>query len=247
MKKAEILNLKQMDYVGTEALNTICSNLSFAGKNLKKIVFTSCSAADGKSFLTMQIAVNLAKRGKRVVLIDADLRRSVLVSRHHIQLGDQPDGIVHYLTGHCNLEDAIYETDIPNAYLIPVGRNTSNPLPLLNSPDFQKLLEYCQEHFDLVLIDAAPIGLVIDAAEIARWCDGAVFITHYRRTRARELTMAKQQMEQANCPVIGCIINAVTMDSLSAKKNYSSSYYSHYNSSYYDSQDISHHSAKGKN
>ena len=247
MKKAEILNLKQMDYVGTEALNTICSNLSFAGKNLKKIVFTSCSAADGKSFLTMQIAVNLAKRGKRVVLIDADLRRSVLVSRHHIQLGDKPDGIVHYLTGHCNLEDAIYETDIPNAYLIPVGRNTSNPLPLLNSPDFQKLLEYCQEHFDLVLIDAAPIGLVIDAAEIARWCDGAVFITYYHKTRARELTMAKQQMEQANCPVIGCIINAVTMDSLSAKKNYSSSYYSHYNSSYYDSPDKAHHSAKGKN
>ena len=247
MKKAEILNLKQMDYVATEALNTICSNLSFAGKNLKKIVFTSCSAADGKSFLTMQIAVNLAKRGKRVVLIDADLRRSVLVSRHHIQLGDNPMGIVHYLAGHCNLEDAIYETDIPNAYLIPVGRNTSNPLPLLNSPDFQKLLEYCQEHYDLVLIDAAPIGLVIDAAEIARWCDGAVFITHYRRTRARELSMAKQQMEQANCPVIGCIINAVTMDSLSAKKNYSSSYYSHYNSSYYDSQDKSHHSAKGKN
>ena len=247
MKKAEIRNLKEMDYVATEALNTICSNLSFAGKNLKKIVFTSCSAADGKSFLTMQIAVNLAKRGKRVVLLDADLRRSVLVSRHHIQLGDEPDGIVHYLNGYCNLDEIIYETNIPNAYLIPVGRNTSNPLPLLNSPEFQRLLEYCQEHFDLVLIDAAPIGLVVDAAEVARYCDGAVFITHYRRTRARELSLAKSQMEMANCPVIGCIINAVTMDSLSAKKNYSSSYYSHYNSSYYGSGDKKDQSAKGKN
>lgn len=237
MKQAVIHNLKVMDYVGTEALNTICSNLSFAGKNLKKIVFTSCSASDGKSFLTMQIAVNLAKRGKRVVLIDADLRRSVLLSRHHINLGPNPQGIVHYLAGHCALEDAIYETDIPNAYLIPVGRNTSNPLPLLNSPDFQRLLEYCTENFDLVLIDAAPIGLVIDAAEIARYCDGAVFVARYRKTRARELTMAKQQMEQANCPIIGCIINAVAMDTLSAKKNYSSSYYSHYNSDYYKKTD----------
>ena len=164
MKKAEIHNLKAMDYVGTEALNTICSNLSFAGKNLKKIVFTSCSASDGKSFLTMQIAANLAKRGKRVVLIDADLRRSVLLARHHINLGENPMGIVHYLAGHCNMEDCIYETNIPNFCLIPVGRNTSNPLPLLNSPDFQKLLATCQEQFDLVLIDAAPIGLVIDAA-----------------------------------------------------------------------------------
>ena len=100
MKEASIHNLKALDYVGTEALNTICSNLSFAGKNLKKIVFTSCSASDGKSFLTMQIAVNLAKRGKRVVLIDADLRRSVLLSRHHINLGPNPQGIVHYLAGH---------------------------------------------------------------------------------------------------------------------------------------------------
>ncbi len=229
MKKAVIHSLKEMDYAGTEALNTICSNLSFAGKNLKKIVFTSCSASEGKTFLTMQIAVNLAKRGKRVVLIDVDLRRSVMGSRHHINFGEHPEGLVHYLTGHCPMEDIIYETNIPNAYLIPVGRNTANPVPLLNSPDFVKLLEYCAQEFDLVLLDVAPIGLVIDAAEVAKFCDGTVFITRYRKTRARELAMAKQQIEQANCQVIGCIINAVALDSLSAKKNYRSSYYSHYN------------------
>lgn len=237
MKRAEIHNLKAMDYTGTEALNTICSNLSFAGKNLKKIVFTSCSASDGKSFMTMQIAVNLAKRGRRVVLIDADLRRSVLVSRHHIALGDNPMGLVHYLAGHCALEEAIYETNIPNAYLIPVGRNTSNPLPLLNSAEFIQLLDYCAENFDLVLVDAAPVGLVIDAAEIAKYCDGTVFVTRYRKTHARELAIARQQIEQANCPIIGCIINAVEMDTLSAKKNYSYSYYSHYNTSYYGTND----------
>ena len=237
MKKAEIHNLKAMDYTGTEALNTICSNLSFAGKNLKKIVFTSCSASDGKSFMTIQIAMNLAKRGRRVVLVDADLRRSVLVSRHHITLGENPMGLVHYLAGHCALEEAVYETNIPNAYLIPVGRNTSNPLPLLNSPEFQNMLDYCVANFDLVLVDAAPVGLVIDAAEIAKYCDGVVFVTRYRKTHARELALAKQQIEQANCPIIGCIINAVEMDSLSAKKNYSYSYYSHYNTSYYGTKD----------
>jgi len=235
MKNAVIHNLKKLDYVGTEALNTICSNLSFAGKNLKKIVFTSCSSSEGKTFLTLQIANALAKRGKRVVLIDVDVRRSVLVSRHRIDLGDQPLGLTHYLTDHCGMEDIIYETNIPNLYLIPAGRNTSNPLPLLTSKEFQNLMEYCGENFDLVLLDAAPIGLVIDAAEVARCCDGAVFITRYRKTRTREMNMAKQQIEQANCPVVGCIINAVTMDTLSARKNYSNSYYSHYNSSYNES------------
>jgi len=235
MKNAVIHNLKELDYVGTEALNTICSNLSFAGTNLKKIVFTSCASSEGKTFLTLQIASTLAKRGKRVVLIDVDVRRSVLVSRHRIDLGDQPLGLTHYLTGHCRMEDIIYTTNIPNFFLIPVGRNTSNPLPLLTSPEFKDLLKFCGEQFDLVLLDAAPIGLVIDAAEVARRCDGAVLITRYRKTRTREMVMAKQQIEQANCPVIGCIINAVEMDTLSARKNYSSSYYSHYNSSYYGS------------
>ena len=229
MNKAVIHNLKEMDYAGTEALNTICSNLTFAGKNLKKIMFTSCSASDGKTFLTMQIAVNMAKRSKRVVLLDVDLRRSVMGSRHHISYGDNPEGLVHYLTGHCQMENIIFETNVPNLYLIPVGRNTANPLPLLTSPDFEKLLEYCAQEFDLVVLDVAPIGLVIDAAEVAKFCDGTVFVIRYHKTRLRELTVAKQQIEQANCPVIGCIINAVTLDSLSAKKNYRSSYYSHYN------------------
>ena len=124
---------------------------------------------------------------------------------------------------------------VMNLYLIPAGRNTSNPLPLLTSKEFQNLMEFCGENFDLVLLDAAPIGLVIDAAEVARCCDGAVLITRYRKTRTREMNMARQQIEQANCPVVGCIINAVTMDTLSARKNYSNSYYSHYNSSYNES------------
>ncbi len=234
MKKAEIYNLKEMDYTGTEALNAICSNLSFAGKDLKKIVFTSCSDADGKSFLTMQIAVNMAQRGKRVVLIDAELRRSEPAWDSCIRLSGNALGIAHYLAGQCAMEDVMYETNIPNACLIPAGCSTQNPIPLLNSPDFLKLLDYCGENIDLVLIDAAPIGLVIDAAEIARYCDGAVLIAGYRKTRARELTQAKQQIEQANSKVIGCIINGVTLDSLSAKKNLSGSFYSRKNASYFD-------------
>lgn len=235
MKNAVIHSIKELDYMGTEALNTICSNLSFAGRNLKRIVFTSCSSSEGKSFLTMQIANALAKRGKRVVLIDVDIRRSMMVSRNRIDLGEHHYGLTHYLTDQCGMEDIIYETNIPNLYLIPAGRNTNNALPLLTSQVFQKLVEYCGENFDLAVLDAAPIGMVIDAAEVARCCDGAVLIARYRRTRAREMNMAKQQIEQTNCPVVGCIINGVTMDSLSARKNYSYSYYSHYNTSYADS------------
>lgn len=233
MKKAIIHRVDAQDYTGAEALNTICSNLSFSGKNLKKIVFTSCTAHEGKSYMTMQIMQNLARRGKRVVLVDTDLRMSVLVSRYDIEIVGEYTGLAHYLAGYCGMEDVVYETNIENAYLVPEGRDVANPIPLLNSPDFNDLLNKLAEEFDVVLVDAPPIGLVIDAAEISRFCDGSVFVCEYNSTRRRELGAAKRQMEAAGRPVLGCIINKVTFDTLSSKKYYNRTYYSHYNSDYY--------------
>ena len=86
MLQAQIKANLDLNYAASEAVNTVCSNLSFAGKNIRKIVVTSCEPNDGKSFVSMHIAVNMARRGKRVLLIDADLRLSVLVSHYQIWL-----------------------------------------------------------------------------------------------------------------------------------------------------------------
>ena len=85
MKLVNIKHLDPLDYSGQEAMNSICTNLTFAGHNLKKILLTSHSPADGKSWMTMHIAINLAERGRRVLLIDADLRRSFMVQRYKLQ------------------------------------------------------------------------------------------------------------------------------------------------------------------
>lgn len=232
MKKAAIGYIETLDYSGNEALNTICSNLSFAGRDLKKIVMTSCSAGEGKSYMTMQIAKNLAKRGKRVVVVDADLRRSLIIKKYKMKTVGEWKGLAHYLAGHEKLEDVLYETNIDNLYFIPIGRDVSNPMPLLDTCYFSELLNTLVRNFDLVLVDAPPIGLVIDAAEIAQSCDGAVFVVEYNKTRRREVLGARQQMEQANCPIVGCVINKMKFDTLSAKKYYSKSYYNHYNNEY---------------
>lgn len=252
MKQLMIRKMENLDYAGTESLNTICSNLSFAGKNLKKIIVTSCTEHEGKSYLTLQIMQNLARRGKRVVLVDMDLRRSMLISRYNMESEGEMMGIAHYLAGYCGIEDALYETNIYNGYIMPEGRDVSNPIPLINSQDFVDLLNYLSENFDVVLIDAPPVGLVIDAAEIARLCDGAVFVCEYNRTRRRELNAAKHQIEQAGCRVLGAIINKVAFDTLSSKKYYNRSYYSRYSSNYYRRDDGSkgghsshHHSGSG--
>ena len=233
MKKAVIRNNETMDYAGTEAMNTICSNLIFSGRNVKKVVTTSCTAGEGKSFLTLQMCQNLARRGNRVVLVDADLRRSYLIKRYGIETDGEWRGLAHFLAGYDDINDVIYKTNIENVFLIPTGRDVANPVQLLDSNHFEGLLDALAKEFDFVLVDAPPIGLVIDAAEIAKYCDGAVFIIEYNKTRRRDVIDGKKQLEQAGCPVLGAVLNKVTFETLSAKKYYNKTYYSHYSSEYY--------------
>ena len=221
MQKAEIKGNLNLDYAGSEAFNTVCSNLTFSGKNIKKIVITSCEPNDGKSFIAIQVAANMARRGKRVLLMDADLRLSVMNAHYEIQLSGAGYGLAHILSGQCMLEDAMYETNVPNIWFIPIGTDVQAPLSLIATPDFDALVKALSENFDLVIIDAPPVGLVIDAAEIAKSCDGSVLVLEYAKTHRRALAEAKQQMERTGTPILGCILNKVTMDRLSTKKYYS--------------------------
>lgn len=233
MRKATIKRFTAPDYSGTEAINTICTNLSFSGRNCKRIAFTSYMPGAGKTYISINVLYNLAKRGKRVLLVDADLRRSNIVSRLRMETDGEMLGLAHYLAGHCNLDDCIYETNLYGACIMPAGRDITSPMTLIDTPYFGEMLDHLATQFDLVLVDTPPVGEVIDAAEIGRRCDGCVLIVNYNTTRRRELVEAKNQMEQSGCPILGCVINKVTFDTLSAKKYYNKGYYNHYYKSGY--------------
>ena len=231
MNQLTIENFPALSYACAEAVNTLCTNLSFSGENVKKIMITSCHAAEGKSFLSMNVMRTFAKFGKRVVLVDADLRRSVITSRFDVRFSDPQHtmGLTHYLAGMAEMEDVIYSTNIEGAYIVPVGREVSNPLPLLNSQRLGNLLDYLSHNVDYVLIDAPPVGTVIDGAQIAKFCDGTLLIVNYNAVRRQELVEAKEQLEQTECPILGTVLNMVEMDSYLTKKYYyKSHYYDHY-------------------
>ena len=101
MRQAKIKRFNTLDYTGTEAINTICTNLSFSGRNRKRIVITSYMQGAGKSYMCLNILYNMAKRGKHVLLIDADLRRSQLVASLKLETDGEMLGLAHYLAGHC--------------------------------------------------------------------------------------------------------------------------------------------------
>lgn len=220
MNKAIFNTNLKLDYSGEEAINTVCSNLTFAGNGIKKVVITSCEPNNGKSFVSIQMAVNMGNRGKRVLMVDADMRMSVLNAHHGVTFKGSKCGLAHVLSGQCDVKDAIYETNLQNVYYIPIGAGLQAPLNLIATQFFAELTKTLGEQFDLIIFDAPPVGMVIDAAEIARSCDGSIIVLEYAKTRRRTLKESKNQMERTGTPVLGCILNKVVMDRISTKKYY---------------------------
>ena len=215
---ARIVKDLALDFAGDEAINAICSNIAFAGKKIKRIAVTSYNASSGKTYLSLRIACSMAARGKTVLLIDADLRKSILVSQYRIE--NVNEGLAHYLSGQCELADAVYQTNLPGLYLLPAGKLVKTPLPLLTSEDFAYMMDYVSKEFDMVVVDTPPAGAVIDAAEIAKHCDGTLLVLDHNRVTREELQQLQRTMEQTGTPIIGCVINNVTLNKLDQKRYY---------------------------
>lgn len=238
MATIKILGFPPLSYAGTEAINTLCTNLTFSGDGIKRIMVTSCHASEGKSTISMNIMRTMARLGKKVVLVDADLRRSMITKDYKLQF-PSPDclGLTHLLAGMAREEEVLYATDIPGASIVPVMKTVSSSLSLLNSNKMEKLLELLAQYFDYVIVDAPPIGALIDAAQIARYCDGTLLVVSYNTVRKQELIDAKQQLEATGCPILGTVINQAEFDAYINRKYYYKSYYnSYYQSSSYQTK-----------
>ena len=196
-----------LDDSAAESVNAICTGISFAGNRLSRIAVTSSAPNEGKTFTALQLSICMASRGKQTVLIDCDLRKSVMQSKYGIQLHGSGAGLAHLLSGQCDLSDAVYATNYPDLFLIPVGQLVKTPLALLSSPDFDQLMKKLTETYDMVIVDTPPMGLVVDAAEIAKRCDGAVLVVESKKTHSRMLKEVVEHLGASEIPVLGCILN----------------------------------------
>ena len=154
------------DYRSNEAYKTLRTNIEFSGSDKKVIVFTSCTPNEGKSTVSMGLAASLAEGGKRVLFVDADLRKSVLVGRHRVT--GEVKGLTHFLSGQADVKEVILRTQEPNLFVTFAGPVPPNPAELLGSRRFEAFLDGARQAYDYVIIDAPPLGNVIDAAIIAK-------------------------------------------------------------------------------
>lgn len=190
-----------------EAIKTLRTNIQFCGSNVRTVLFTSAIPDEGKSELTFETARSLGQIGKKVLLIDADIRKSVLASRCHIK--EEPDGLSQYLSGQKSVEEVIYDTDIENLSIVFPGPYAPNPSELLEEDKFAKLLEYARQYFDYILIDTPPMANLIDGAIVARNCDGAIMVIESGAISYRLEQKVKRQLEKSGCRILGAVLNKV--------------------------------------
>ncbi len=231
MNYLEITRFPTLDYACTEAMNTLCTNLSYCGADIRTILFTSRYEHEGKSSIAMNVMRTLAGYGKRVLLVDADLRCSSLARRYRFSFaGKDAFGLAQYLAGMCDLEHAVYQTNLPGAYILPAGREVLNSMQLLASPRYGEMIHSLKERFDVVLVDTPPAGVIVDAMEVAKYCDGAVLVVEYNKGRSQDIGEVAANIAKTGCPVLGAVMNGVNLKSFRNRKYY---YRSERYSSYY--------------
>ncbi len=219
---------KNDDFRYTEALKTLRTNLMFSGSKVKNILITSTSPNEGKSTTSFELAKAFAESGKHTLYIDCDIRKSEFVRVHQIK--GSTSGLSQMLTGQVELEDGFYtDPQIPNLDMIFAGPYSPNPTELFEDEMCDKLFQLIKElNYDIVIMDTAPIGTVIDAAILTKYADGAALVVESEVTSRHMFQRAKEQLDITGVRFLGVILNKVNM----TKGGYYNRYYSKYGKKY---------------
>lgn len=198
-------------YFYEEAIKTLRTNLQFSGKNNRVILVTSSRAGEGKSDICFHLARELGKAGKKVLLVDADIRKSVYKSQFKIE--EETQGLSQYLSGQVEqIDQVVCKTNYENLYLILSGPYAPNPTEMLGDEQFGQLLKAAKQVFEYVIVDTPPLGAVVDAAIIGQYCDGAVLVIESGETSYRACQKIKGQLERSGCKLLGAVLNKMSSD-----------------------------------
>lgn len=187
-----------------ESMRMLRTNLQFSGSNLRVILFTSSIQDEGKSETSFQLAISFTKLDKKVLYIDADMRKSVFTTKHKIS--EEVQGLSQFLNG-LNTEDIIYKTNIKNLNVVFAGPYAPNPAELLYDIKLDEFIKRQRLNYDYIIIDAPPLANMVDAAIIGRCVDGAVIVVKSATVSQRVVKKVKDQLEKVNCKIIGVVLN----------------------------------------
>lgn len=198
---------KKLEFIkkAEEYYNTLCTNIQLSGDKLKVISVTSVNPGEGKTTTSVNIARSFARAGYKTLLIDGDTRNSVMSG--FFKSREKITGLTEFLSGTADLSHGLCDTNIENLFVVQSGSVSPNPTALLQSKNFNDMIETLRKYFDYIIVDTAPIGIVIDAAIITQKCDASILVTATGEVNKRDVQKAKQQLEQTGKLFLGVILN----------------------------------------
>lgn len=227
MVKKELIAHRDPKSPVSETFRTLRTNIQFmnSNKKLETLLVTSTMPGEGKSWVSSNLAVTFAQAGKRVILIDADMRKGRLYSIFGVL--PRP-GLSNYLSGmnednrgQGHWSDYISTTEIPNLCVMPAGNIPPNPSELLVTPNMVEMLEELKKQCDLIIIDGTPSKLVTDSVILSRIVDSTIIVTSHNQTQKDDLAKVVKDIQNVGGNIAGIVYNKIPV---SAKK-YNDTYY----------------------
>ena len=211
----QLITDKGMPFGYVEAYKSLRTNLDFmAGSmDVHTLVITSTVPEESKSNVAVNLAMTMAESGKKVALVDCDLRKPVL--HRYLKAGHNVKGVSNVLSNQCTLDEALHELKEMNLTFLPAGTPPPNPSEMLSQPQMQAMVNTLREKFDVVIFDAPPGSVVTDAAVIGRYVDGAV-----------------KKLQDAGVRVLGSVLTRYDMKKALKGSSYAYSYAYNYNYAY---------------
>lgn len=204
-QRRNILGKNSSFYV-REAYKTLRTNIRFviSGEGCQKFCITSGLASEGKSITILNLAISFAETGKKVLLIDADMRRP---SQARLLIEKASPGLSNVLAGLCTPEEAIRKEQYPNLDILFSGEIPPNPSELLGGERMRNLIEKAEKVYDYILVDTPPVGIVTDACVVASFLDGVLFLVRQNESDRDSVTQGVKLLELAGVKLLGFVLN----------------------------------------
>ncbi|WP_180153047.1 MULTISPECIES: polysaccharide biosynthesis tyrosine autokinase [unclassified Acinetobacter] len=222
-KTIPVLAVKNSDDIAIESLRSMRTAIHFALTSAKNnlIMISGPAPEVGKSFVSTNLATILAQSDKRVLIVDADMRRGYL--NKYFNQDNQP-GLAEFLNGQSGIDSIVKTTEIPNLSVVTRGKSPSNPSELLSSGKFKEFLDLISPMFDHVIIDTPPVLAVTDGIIISQFAGVNLVIARYAKTQLKELELTVNRFEQVGVKVNGIILNDIQRSSAGYGYGYNYSY-----------------------
>lgn len=222
-KTIPVLAVKHSDDIAIESLRSMRTAIHFALSSAKNnlIMISGPAPEVGKSFVSTNLATILAQSNKRVLIVDADMRRGYL--NKYFNQDNQP-GLAEFLNGQNDIDSIVKTTEIPNLSVVTRGKSPSNPSELLSSSKFKEFLDLIADKFDHVIIDTPPVLAVTDGIIISQFAGVNLVIARYAKTQMKELELTINRFEQVGVKVNGIILNDIQRSSAGYGYGYNYSY-----------------------